>query len=163
MVTGFTFAFDSSTHGSIQHVCSCCFLLLVRLGSLTVRVQFALEVANPQPYVFVARFMVTTSTGALQVWQQDVIQWTREESLSELQNVEFIDLPEKKVAEDVLDGHNFITRLLRQIGDAKVGFPSTPAYNTLTSHSGLSNVCSRFRSSVFDRFFCCVRKRLRQR
>ncbi|KAF8577387.1 DUF1620-domain-containing protein [Ramaria rubella] len=104
MVTGFTFPFDPITHGSIQH--------------------FALEVANPQPYVFVARTMFTTSTGALQLWQQDEVQWTREESLAEIKNVEFVDLPEKKVAHDALGNQNFLARLIRQAGNAK----SFPAY-----------------------------------
>lgn len=67
--------------------------------------------------------MFITSTGALQLWQQDAIKWTREESLAEIQSVEFIDLPEKKATIDVLDGHNFITRLLRQIRDVQVSFP----------------------------------------
>ncbi|KAF8508073.1 DUF1620-domain-containing protein [Gautieria morchelliformis] len=125
MVTGFTFAFDPVSHGSIQH--------------------FALEVANPQPYVFVARSMFTTSTGALQLWQQEAVQWTREESLAEIQAVEFVDLPEKKIVEDALDGHNFIKRLLRQIKDARgfqdyfTGF----ARRFLTGSSGAQRGLSR--------------------
>jgi ER membrane protein complex subunit 1 len=100
------------------------YLLCLSLGNFTFphcAAQFALEVANPQPYVFVARCMFTTSTGALQLWQQEAVQWTREESLTEIQAVEFVDLPEKKIVEDALDGRNFITRLLRQIKDARVG------------------------------------------
>ncbi|KDQ19878.1 hypothetical protein BOTBODRAFT_27299 [Botryobasidium botryosum FD-172 SS1] len=45
----------------------------------------------------IARALVTTSTGAIQLWQQNEAKWTREESLSEIQAIEFLDLPEQKV------------------------------------------------------------------
>lgn len=102
--------------------------------TLNIFVQFVLEVANPQPYIFIARSMFITSTGALQMWQQDAVQWTREESLAEINTVEFVDLPEKKVAGEAVDGSDFVARLLRQIGDARVGL--SLLHLVLTCHHG---------------------------
>lgn len=128
-------------------------------------IQFALEVANPQPYVFVARAMFTTSTGALQLWQQEVVQWTREESLAEVQTLEFVDLPEKKVVEVALDGQNFLTRLLRQIGEARVCSLFLYRNARLPHLSPTAFSCLRCRvwSSVPHWLVRCVRERLQGR
>ena len=121
--------------------------------------QFALEVANPQPYVFVARSMFTTSTGALQLWQQDAIQWTREESLAEIQSVDFVDLPERKAIEDALDGHNFLTRVLRQIREARVWLCSfIPIHGLFRTHTGLPSLRCWVWPSVPDWLFSCIRR-----
>ena len=67
---------------------------------------------------------VTTSTGAVQLWQGNVVQWTREEGLSRLQVAEMIELPEQKtMAAHAIDEHDtFVERVRRQLTDAKVRF-----------------------------------------
>ena len=64
---------------------------------------------------------MTSATGAVQLWQHDREQWTREEGLSEIAVAEFVELPEgKSIATHVRDEESFVERLTRQIGDAKV-------------------------------------------
>lgn len=69
-----------------------------------------------------ANILVTTTTGAVQLWAQGRVQWTREESLAEIKVAEFVELPEAKtiLSHIDLDGESFLTRLARQILDAKV-------------------------------------------
>jgi hypothetical protein len=43
------------------------------------------------------RVLLTTTTGSIQLWQHDKMQWVREEALASIQVAEFIELPEKKV------------------------------------------------------------------
>ena len=43
--------------------------------------------------------MLSTTTGALQLWKGYELQWTREESLSDLQAVQIVDLPERSLVE----------------------------------------------------------------
>ena len=66
--------------------------------------------------------MLTTNTGAVQLWQHDRMQWIREEALSEVEVAEFIELPENKmVTSRVGDGdETFTERITRQLSDAKV-------------------------------------------
>ncbi len=61
---------------------------------------------------------------AVQLWQQDKVQWTREESLSEIKVAEMIELPEKKSVMSHMNVENetMSGRLSRQLMDAKVGF-----------------------------------------
>ncbi|KZT37697.1 DUF1620-domain-containing protein [Sistotremastrum suecicum HHB10207 ss-3] len=103
-ITGFTFALDSSEHGIIQHV--------------------AIDVASPNPLVVRPRFLVSTSLGANQLWDKDKLQWTREESLSEIVEgaVQFIELPQARSGADITQ-ENFLHRLFRQVSDAQ-NFPS---------------------------------------
>lgn len=71
--------------------------------------------------MLVSRAVITTSTGAVQFWQGDVVQWTREESLSEIESVEFVDLPEKEViASAVQDDESFAGKMLRQTAELQV-------------------------------------------
>lgn len=81
-----------------------------------------MDAANPSDNVVIGRFVLTTNTGAVQLWQHDRAQWTREESLSEVELAEFIELPEKKtVTAHVGDGEEtFTERISRQLSDAKV-------------------------------------------
>jgi hypothetical protein len=67
---------------------------------------------------------LTTTTGAVQLWQGDVVQWTREEGLSRLQVAEMAELPEQKtIAARIIDrDETFTERARRQIADAKVRF-----------------------------------------
>lgn len=50
---------------------------------------------------FVSRFALTTSTGAFQLWQQETLLWTREESLASIQAATFADFPLNAEAEVV--------------------------------------------------------------
>lgn len=52
-----------------------------------------MDVANPQDLQFVSRFALTTSTGSFQMWQQDKLLWTREESLATIRASMLVDLP----------------------------------------------------------------------
>lgn len=65
---------------------------------------------------------VTTSTGAVQLWQGNIVQWTREEGLSRLQVAEMVELPEQKSMEShaINEADTFVERLRRQLTDAKV-------------------------------------------
>lgn len=83
--------------------------------------QFAMDYTNPSSSLILGRLFLTTSTGAIQIWEQDKHIWTREEGLAEVNNVKFVELPERR---SVLTGEGrteegFVGRLLRQIKDAK--------------------------------------------
>lgn len=67
---------------------------------------------------------LTTTTGAVQLWQGDIEQWTREEGLSRLQMAEMAELPEREtIAAHVIDhDETFFERFRRQLADAKVRF-----------------------------------------
>ena len=66
--------------------------------------------------------MLTTTTGSIQLWQHDKMQWVREESLASIQVAEFVELPEKKVitSHAAVDEERYFERLQRQLSDAKV-------------------------------------------
>lgn len=108
LVSGFTFNFDTNTHGIISHA--------------------ALHAAYQKDYDLLPYVALTTTTGAIQLWQGDKIQWTREESLSRIQLAEMIELPEPNtIATHVRDEHEtFVGRLTRQFSDAR----DFPAYLT---------------------------------
>ncbi|KAL5498433.1 hypothetical protein ACEPAH_2575 [Sanghuangporus vaninii] len=105
LVRGYTFPFDSDSHGVMMHT--------------------ALDAANPNDVLVIARFAIVTSTGAVQLWQHDRAQWTREEALAEIELAEFVELPEAKTATTLArdEDENFVERITRQISDAK-DFPS---------------------------------------
>ena len=95
-----------------------------------------------------SRFVVVTGTGAVQLWQLDRNQWTREESLAEIELAEFVELPEAKTISARVgdDDEGFVERLSRQMADAKVClFPSFPAftYSSNLVHLGLSELPAR--------------------
>ena len=46
-----------------------------------------------------SRLLVTTSTGAVQLWTQGELQWVREESLANAVVAEFAELPEQIASE----------------------------------------------------------------
>ncbi|KAK4687456.1 ER membrane protein complex subunit 1, partial [Tremellales sp. Uapishka_1] len=99
ITTGFTFAFDTASHGIILHSAVSPFVNARQLPSL----------------------MVSTSSGALQVVRQDLTPWTREESLSEIAGLKFVDLGEPEVEEvrDMMAEENPIGRLIRQLLELK--------------------------------------------
>ncbi|KZT58169.1 DUF1620-domain-containing protein [Calocera cornea HHB12733] len=66
MVTGFTFPFQTKVHGTMKDIA-----LEVGLSSST-------------PVKPIPRFLLHTSTGSLQLWQDDKLQWTRDEGLGDL-------------------------------------------------------------------------------
>ena len=70
----------------------------------------------------IGRFVLTTSTGSIQLWQYDRLQWIREEALSEIDVAQLVELPEKQavLAHGVADGETFPERMLRQLSDARV-------------------------------------------
>ncbi|THH17682.1 hypothetical protein EW146_g3182 [Bondarzewia mesenterica] len=105
LVSGFTFNFDTNTHGIISHA--------------------ALYAAYQKDYDVLPYIALTTTTGAVQLWQGDKVQWTREESLAHIRVAEMIELPERKtIASHVGDGReSFSQRLKRQLSDAR-DFPA---------------------------------------
>lgn len=74
-------------------------------------------------YPIIDRYSIvlTTSTGAIQLWDQEVVAWTREEGLSNIQETRFVELPERKleVAKVVLHNEDLVARLARHVGEFK--------------------------------------------
>jgi hypothetical protein len=70
----------------------------------------------------IARLLVTTSSGAIQLWQQGELKWMREESLATTTLAEFVELPERVASGSNLHigGEGFVSRVIRQISDAQV-------------------------------------------
>ncbi|KZO97517.1 DUF1620-domain-containing protein [Calocera viscosa TUFC12733] len=66
MVTGFTFPFQTKAHGTMK--------------------DFALEVglSSSTPVKPIPRFLLHTSTGSIQLWQEEKLQWTRDEGMGSL-------------------------------------------------------------------------------
>ena len=67
---------------------------------------------------------MVTSTGAIQMWQDDEVMWTREEALSSIAAAEFVEIPEKltSIASQRGTAEGFIARIRRQIAEAQVFF-----------------------------------------
>jgi len=65
--------------------------------------------------------LLTTSTGSMQLWQHDKMQWMREEALASIRVAEFVELPEKKlvVSHAAVDEDGYFARLQRQLSNAK--------------------------------------------
>ena len=63
--------------------------------------------------------MLTTSTGAVQLWHSDKAQWTREEGLSDIRAAALLELPEVKFAAGGVEGEGFAHRLVRHAADAQ--------------------------------------------
>jgi hypothetical protein len=103
MTTGFTFDYNSNTNGAIQFA--------------------AIDVVNTAEYVYASRIIMSTSTGTIMQWLQDKNSWNREESLTEIQFVKDVDLPELSRDDRVLymkGEQSWSERLVRQLGDIKV-------------------------------------------
>ncbi|KAI0341141.1 DUF1620-domain-containing protein [Trametopsis cervina] len=109
LVTGYTFPFDTSQHGIIGHV--------------------TVDAATLEDYRVLARLVVSTTTGALQLWQQDQLQWIREEGLSDIKVAIHVELPERKIVASGLseETETFLGRLQRQITEAR-NFPQYVAH-----------------------------------
>ncbi|KAF8963227.1 hypothetical protein BDZ97DRAFT_1038548 [Flammula alnicola] len=101
LASGFYFPFNTKTNGIIGHV--------------------ALDSENPAEWTVTSRLLVTTSTGAVQLWEQSGLKWTREESLATTIVAELVEIPEKVVGElgDNAATEGFVGRLMRQVSDAR--------------------------------------------
>ncbi|KAF5347996.1 hypothetical protein D9757_014689 [Collybiopsis confluens] len=95
----YALSFDADTHGTINDV--------------------AIDSSNEAS---TSRLLVTTSTGVVQLWEQDKHVWTREEGLSEVNAAKFVELPELVSVlsgDSGLSNEGFVGRVIRQIKDAK--------------------------------------------
>ncbi len=121
LVSGFTFNFDTETHGTISHV-DHIFHFSNQCTDLELSLQVALHTAYVKELDLLPYLALTTTTGAVQLWQGDIVQWTREEGLSRLQVAEMAELPERKTiaSHDIGQDETFINRARRQLADAKV-------------------------------------------
>ncbi|KAK0200946.1 DUF1620-domain-containing protein [Desarmillaria ectypa] len=99
LVTGFSFPFDTYSHGVITHI--------------------TMDAANPSALTVLGRLFLTTTTGTVQLWQQDKLQWIREESLASVRVAEFVELPEHVVTSSHDLDEQFSERVRRQISDAQ--------------------------------------------
>ncbi|KAH7906600.1 hypothetical protein BJ138DRAFT_1015952 [Hygrophoropsis aurantiaca] len=99
--SGFTFPFETQSHGAFAHV--------------------AFDGTSVERGNASTRMLLTTTTGAIQLWQHDKVQWVREEALATIQVAEFVELPEKKVVGSHvgLEEETFLERIIRQFADAK--------------------------------------------
>lgn len=107
---------------------------------MLILLQVAVDAANPEEFRVLTRLVVTTTTGSIQLWQQDQLQWTREEGLADIRVAEFVELPERKHVEaSAGDGHEtFTERVRRQISEAR----DFPEYAT--------NFVKRFVTGSYD-------------
>ena len=89
--------------------------------------QVALHTAYVKELDLLPYLALTTTTGAIQLWQGNIVQWTREEGLSRLQVAEMAELPERKTIASHIIGQDetFVGRARRQLADAKVRFESS--------------------------------------
>ena len=78
-------------------------------------------------YPIIDRYSIvlTTSTGAIQLWDREVVAWTREEGLSNILATRFVELPERKleVAKVVLHNEDLVARLARHVREFKASLP----------------------------------------
>jgi ER membrane protein complex subunit 1 len=84
----------------------------------------ALHTAYVKELDLLPYLVLTTTTGAVQLWRGDIVQWTREEGLSRLQVAEMIELPERKfITAHVIDEKEMVVeRIARQLAEAKVRY-----------------------------------------
>ncbi|KAG8734710.1 hypothetical protein FRC10_011504 [Ceratobasidium sp. 414] len=95
--TGFMFAFDTHQHGVITHC--------------------AFDAFMANEYSVQHRIFLTTSTGAVQLWQRDELQWTRDEALADIKLATLVDLPERKIVSELgmSEHRGFADRLLAHV------------------------------------------------
>ncbi|KAL1658638.1 hypothetical protein GGF50DRAFT_131591 [Schizophyllum commune] len=98
LVTGFTIPFDTDRYGKIEH--------------------FHMDAAVPGGWTVLTRLVLTTSTGAIQFWQQEDLKWTRDEALAHIAAAEFVELPERVAASSSSTSPS-TSRLQRQLRDAR--------------------------------------------
>ncbi|QRW10303.1 endoplasmic reticulum membrane protein [Ceratobasidium sp. AG-Ba] len=81
MSAGFMFPFDTYEHGVITHC--------------------AFDAFMANPYSIQHRLFIVTSTGAVQLWQREELQWTRDEALTDIKMASLVDLPERKIVSEL--------------------------------------------------------------
>ena len=87
----------------------------------------ALDSENPSGWNVKSRLVVTTTTGAIQLWEQSSLKWTREESLALTAIAELVEIPEKIASEAGHDlNEGFVARLTRHVIDAQVRYMHHP-------------------------------------
>jgi hypothetical protein len=118
--TGGTFQYKDHEHGVILNVSQ--MRVVYRRPNLTILPQAAFKLSTHYPIIDRYSVVLTTSTGAIQLWNQEAIAWTREEGLSHIQKTRFVELPERKVevANVVLHNEDLVSRLTRHVGELKV-------------------------------------------
>jgi hypothetical protein len=100
--------------------------------------------------------LVTTSTGAVQLWSQGELKWVREESLANIVVAEFAELPERASESSVdITGNGFFARITRQLVIAQVGiinlYETDPhTYNV----TGPSAIPSQLCETICDWLLC---------
>ena len=93
--------------------------------------------------------MLATTTGSLQLWHNDQLQWAREEGLADIKLAEFVELPEHKLAETLVgEDETFAQRVRRQLTEAR-DFPAyaanfarrfvTGSYDSVTASAAPAN------------------------
>lgn len=119
LVTGYTFPFETAQHGIIGHVRLG--FHLISFDTYSFMPQVAVDATTPESYKVLTRLIVATTTGAVQLWQQDQLKWSREEGLSGLAVAEFVELPEQKIVASGMSEENetFVERLRRQVLEAR--------------------------------------------
>ena len=102
-----------------------------------------MDVANPSELKVIPRVAITTTTGAVQLWQQEQFLWNREEGLANIVLTELVELPEQQVVASHIDLENetFGARLQRQLADAQV--PRILATVTVNRLNALSRISPR--------------------
>jgi hypothetical protein len=86
---------------------------------------FQAAIANTLDGAQLPTLLVSTSTGSLQLVEQDLkgsTKWIREESLSDIAVLRFINLgePEVEVVRDIMAEEGFVGRIARQLAELKV-------------------------------------------
>ncbi|KDN38529.1 hypothetical protein RSAG8_09418, partial [Rhizoctonia solani AG-8 WAC10335] len=127
--TGATFPYNTAEHGVILHC--------------------AIDAFMPHSYSIQHRMLLTTPTGAVQLWQLQELQWTRDEALAEIKVAALVDLPERKIAEEIAvsEHRGFAERLIFHLVAAQ-NLPqyiaqftkrfATGSYSSLTSGTSSS-------------------------
>ncbi|KAI0069755.1 hypothetical protein K474DRAFT_1713951 [Panus rudis PR-1116 ss-1] len=112
LVTGFTFPFKTEQDGVIVHVS--------RLG----RNHHTTEETYKR---VLSRLVLTTSTGSVQLWHQDKLEWAREEGLASVSAAGWVEIGDGGVSSgqvEMEEQESFTHRLQRQLKDAQ-GFPTS--------------------------------------
>ena len=127
MYTGGTFQYKDHEHGVILAVSFDS--LRGKKLTLTPGILFKAACRMSTHYPIIDRYSIvlTTSTGAIQLWDQETIAWTREEGLSSIQETRFVELPERKleVAKVVLHNEDLVSRLTRHAAELKASTKSS--------------------------------------
>jgi hypothetical protein len=114
ITTGFTFPFDTNSHGVV--------LAVSQKGPRCSVADLQAAVNSNIGPKKLPHIVLTTSNGAIQFISQEKLFWTREEALADLAAVKFIELGEREVEEarHVLAEEGFFARTRRHVAELKV-------------------------------------------